>query len=244
MRDIPRRISFGLGRCNNKPVDHELFDSPLWAEAGLGHLKDLARAQLGTVGVATTNLDLFEDDTGWVWIGVHFGSRGLGHGTATHFLKLAGGRDGTDVAPALVDPETELGTRYLAGMELAGRYASAGREWVVDRVGELLGPQLMDMVHNHHNFAWRARHGDRMLWVVRKGATPAFPGQRGFVGGSMGDDAVIIRGVDGERSSVTLFSSVHGSVDCMGAGSQTKVYERANERLDRGQGDSTAWGRC
>jgi hypothetical protein len=28
--------------------------------------------------------------------------------------------------------------------------------------------------------------------VVRKGATPAFPGQRGFVGGSMGDDAMII----------------------------------------------------
>jgi hypothetical protein len=27
-------------------------------------------------------------------------------------------------------------------------------------------------------------------------ATPAFPGQRGFVGGSMGDDAVIIEGVD------------------------------------------------
>lgn len=30
--------------------------------------------------------------------------------------------------------------------------------------------------------------------VVRKGATPAFPGQKGFVGRSMGDDAVIGRG--------------------------------------------------
>ena len=55
------------------------------------------------------------------------------------------------------------------------------------------------MVHNHHNYAWRETHGGRDLWVVRKGATPAFPGQRGFVGGSMGDDAVIIEGVDSER---------------------------------------------
>jgi hypothetical protein len=27
----------------------------------------------------------------------------------------------------------------------------------------------------------------RFVWVVRKGATPAFPGQRGFVGGTMGE---------------------------------------------------------
>jgi RNA-splicing ligase RtcB len=35
----------------------------------------------------------------------------------------------------------------------------------------------------------------RDLWVVHKGAAPAFPGQRGFVGGSMGDDAVIVEGI-------------------------------------------------
>jgi hypothetical protein len=38
-----------------------------------------------------------------------------------------------------------------------------------------------DLAH----YAWRERHGEGDLWVVRKGATPAFPGQRGFVGGSM-----------------------------------------------------------
>ena len=39
--------------------------------------------------------------TGYVWIGVHFGSRGLGHKSATYFLKLAGGKDGMDVAPTV-----------------------------------------------------------------------------------------------------------------------------------------------
>src|SRR5262249_53545897 len=45
------------------------------------------------------------------------------------------------------------------------------------------------------------------LWVVRKGATPAFPGQRGFVGGSMGDDAVIIEGVDSPQARASLYST-------------------------------------
>ena len=49
-------------------------------------------------------------------------------------------------------------------------------------------------MHNHHNFAWREEHDGEELVVVRKGATPAFPGQKGFIGGSMGDDAVIVQG--------------------------------------------------
>src|SRR5437764_854002 len=132
------------------------------------------------------------DEEGFVWIGVHSGSRGLGHTSATRYLKAAGGKDGMNVPPAVIDEASELGQRYIAAMELAGRYAYAGREWVCERVRKIIGGSETDRVHNHHNYAWRERHGDRDLWVVRKGATPAFPGQRGFVGGSMGDDAVII----------------------------------------------------
>lgn len=29
---------------------------------------------------------------------------------------------------------------------------------------------------NHHNFAWQEEHDGESFWVVRKGATPAFPG--------------------------------------------------------------------
>ena len=46
---------------------------------------------------------------------------------------------------------------------------------------------------------------------MRKGATPAFPGQRGFVGGSMGDDAVILAGVESAASAASLYSTVHGA---------------------------------
>ena len=151
------------------------------------------------------------DEAGFVWIGVHFGSRGLGHGSATRYLKLAGGKDGMHVPPAVVDDDGELGARYIAAMQLAGRYAYAGREWVVERVRRIVGGAVTDSVHNHHNYAWRERHRDKDVWVVRKGATPAFPGQRGFVGGSMGDDAVIIEGVAGDLSPSSLYSTIHGA---------------------------------
>jgi tRNA-splicing ligase RtcB len=210
--DIARTVSFGLGRTNAEKVEHELFDSPLWQECReITQLKIMARDQLGTVGSGNHYVDLFADEDGFVWIGVHFGSRGLGHKTATRFLKLAGGKDGIDVAPAVLHQDSELGQRYLAGMTLAGWYAHAGREWVVERVRSLIGGAIVDTVHNHHNYAWRERHGERDLWVVRKGATPAFPGQRGFVGGSMGDDAVILKGVDGAQAAASFYSTVHGA---------------------------------
>ena len=212
LEKITSNVSFGLGRANKERVEHELFDSPLWHECEVvGRLKTMSREQLGTVGSGNHYVDLFEDEEGFVWIGVHFGSRGLGHKTATAFLKLAGGKEGIDVAPTLLHQDSDLGQQYLAGMTLAGQYAYAGREWVVERVRTIIGGEALDSVHNHHNYAWRERHGDRELWVVRKGATPAFPGQRGFVGGSMGDDAVILAGVESAASAASLYSTVHGA---------------------------------
>jgi tRNA-splicing ligase RtcB (3'-phosphate/5'-hydroxy nucleic acid ligase) len=116
-----------------------------------------------------------------------------------------------EVDPAVVAADSDIGQSYIAGIELGGQYAYAGREWVVERVRQIIGAAVTDSVHNHHNFAWRETHGDRKLWVVRKGATPAFPGQRGFVGGSMGDDAVILEGVESKASADSLYSTVHGA---------------------------------
>lgn len=82
---------------------------------------------------------------------------------------------------------------------------------MIERVRQIIGGTVTNKVHNHHNYAWREKHNGRDLWVVRKGATPAFPGQRGFVGGSMGDDAVILEGVDCPEAKSALYSTVHGA---------------------------------
>ena len=212
MDDVVRDISFGIGRVSKTRVDHELFDDPAWELEPMRGLKSTAADQLGTVGGGNHYVDLFADEQERIWAGVHFGSRGLGHKMATYFLKAAGGKDGMDVPPTVVDEKSAIGQDYLAGMHLAGRYAYAGREAVARHVVRgILGGQILEEVHNHHNFAWREKHNGDEYWIVRKGATPAFPGQKGFVGGSMGDDAVIIEGVDSPASREALFSTVHGA---------------------------------
>lgn len=228
LADVRRIISFGVGRANAERVEHALFDDgEAWRESDMEAYRQKAEAQLGTVGSGNHYVDLLEDEQGFVWIGVHFGSRGLGHTSATRYLKAAGGKDGMHVPPTVVAEESELGRRYIAAMELAGRYAHAGREWVVERVRRIIGGAVTDAVHNHHNYAWRETHGGRDLWVVRKGATPAFPGQRGFVGGSMGDDAVILEGVDTPQSRAALYSTVHGAGRLFGRKEAHRRFNRA-----------------
>ncbi len=212
MDDIIRDISFGVGRVNNTPIDHPLFENDLWNQTPFKDWKKMAMDQLGTVGSGNHYVDVFYDQSGAIWVGVHFGSRGLGHKTATHFLKAAGGKDGMDVDPCVVTDSSEIGIDYLAGMDLAGQYAYAGREYVARHVVKnILGGNIVEEIHNHHNYAWKENHYGEDYWVVRKGATPAFPGQKGFVGGSMGDCSVILEGVDSEASKEALYSTVHGA---------------------------------
>lgn len=209
--DIAKVVSFGIGRKNTTRVDHELFDSYLWHVAGVSDLKTLAESQLGTVGSGNHYVDLLVDGEGYVWIGVHFGSRGLGHKITTKYLGLIGAKDSMQDPPALIEAETDLGRGYMAGVNLGGMYAYAGREWVVEAVRKIIGGNVLFTVHNHHNFCWKENHFGQDMYVVRKGATPAFPDQYGFVGGSMGDNAVILKGVAGELATTSMFSTVHGA---------------------------------
>lgn len=217
MNEIQSKISFGMGRRNEEKVEHELFDDSSWTDIDvLRGLRDKAVSQLGTVGSGNHYVDIFCDERNRIWVGVHFGSRGLGHSIATHFIKAGGGKDGVHAEPVVFDEHSDLGQQYLQCMALAGRYAYAGRDWVCQRVAKILRANILEEIHNHHNFAWKERHFDKDLWVVRKGATAAFPGQKGFVGGSMGDISVILEGVEEPESQATLYSTIHGAGRAMG----------------------------
>jgi tRNA-splicing ligase RtcB len=218
MDQVWKEISFGIGRKNATPVEHPLFDiGSLWSLEANKDLKKLAADQLGTVGSGNHYVDIFEDELERIWVGVHFGSRGLGHKTATWFLNAGGAKDDMDGEPLVLSMDSDLGSQYQIAMSLAGMYAYAGRDWVCSKVASIIGAPIVEEVHNHHNYAWKEKHGGKDLWVVRKGATPAFPGQKGFVGGTMAEPAVIIEGVeDGFGSEVSLYSTVHGAGRVMG----------------------------
>ncbi len=220
MDEIFRQIGFGIGRPNPKPVDHPVLEHIAHASFKPQRaLLPLAAEQLGTVGSGNHFIDLFEDEEGWLWVGVHFGSRGFGHKTTTGFIALSKGKrfdehvpeGGMYAPPILFDARSELGQDYLAAIQLAGEYAYAGRDLVVDKVLEILGAKAVFEVHNHHNFLWEEVHFGQKYYVVRKGATPAFPGQYGFIGANMADISVIIRGVESPKSKQGLYSTVHGA---------------------------------
>jgi tRNA-splicing ligase RtcB len=246
MDRIFAEISFGMERGVGHAADHPVIDKIREAEfEPQRKLLDAAAKQLGTVGGGNHYVDLFEDaNTGRLWIGVHFGSRGFGHRTATGFLAMAQGmpfdpdarrRLGMKVAdgemeapPDVLRLDSNVGYAYMAAMRLAGEYAYAGREVVVRQVLDILGAEPVgEAVHNHHNFAWMEEHSGEAFCVIRKGATPAFPGQKGFVGATMDEPAVILEGVESDTSRLALFSTVHGAGRQM---SRTKAAGKSRKR--------------
>jgi len=126
----------------------------------------------------------------------------------------------------VLDAASDLGTQYVLAMQLGGAYAYAGRDWVCGRVAALLGANIVEEIHNHHNYAWVEEHNGEKLWVVRKGATPAFPGQKGFVGGTMAENAVILEGVANDDSQYSLCSTVHGAGRVMGRAEAAGSFDR------------------
>lgn len=247
MDEIFARISFGVGRNNAEPVDHPVLDVIARTEFGpQRRMVQMARNQLGTVGAGNHYVDLFAGEDGFLWVGVHFGSRGFGHKTASGFLALAAGRefdergpDGEmDAPPVLFAVDSELGQEYIAAMGLAGDYAYAGRDVVVAKVLGILGAEATHEVHNHHNFAWREHHLGTDAWVIRKGCTPAFPGQEGFVGATMGEPSVILRGTEASAGAALLRSTVHGAGRVM---SRTKAAGRMGNRAECTHRDCSFW---
>lgn len=212
--EIVKTISFGVGRTNNSPVEAEFLDTDAnWNNEALVGLKDLAASQLGTVGSGNHYVDVFKDQDDFVWVGVHFGSRGLGHKATSHFLKKLKAGQNMDSDPCLVDMDSDVGQNYLEAMMLGGQYAYAGREWVCDTVAKIIqgSGEVIDTVHNHHNFAWVEEHDGHDYFVVRKGSTPAFPNQRSFIGSNMADVSVIVRGLDTPQAKENMYSTIHGA---------------------------------
>ncbi len=253
--EVAAQVQFGIGKNTHAADkgDHPLFLDDRWdvfreaaGKQEMDKLRSMARGQLGTVGSGNHYVDIFAEcvdvtdvvqDDAPVWIGVHFGSRGFGHKTATGFMNLTRdveffgrtkkGEVNEDI-PVLIEANSDLGALYANAMNLAGDYAYAGRDYVVNQVLSILGAEANKDIHNHHNYAWLEEHSGEKLWVVRKGATPLHPGQESFIGGSMCDPAVIVRGKTtptgviaqgAERTQEqidSLFSTVHGAGRVMG----------------------------
>jgi tRNA-splicing ligase RtcB len=248
---IERETRFGIGARFRDPREHGVLDRDWAVSPVTAQVKDKAWSQLGTSGsgnhfVEFGELEVFGNEAGdlglapgrYLTLLSHSGSRGAGATVAGHYSKLA--RRLHPELPkhlehlAWLDLGTEEGQEYWAAMELMGHYASANHELIHRHVAEHLGVEVLAGVENHHNFAWKERHGDRDVVVHRKGATPAGRGVLGVIPGSMADPAYVVRG---KGSDDALHSAAHGAGRVMSRTQAKKTldWSNANQLLrDRG----------
>jgi tRNA-splicing ligase RtcB len=227
-KDILKRSTFfGLGAANDQEYDHPVMHEDWSIMPFSEHLVNQARKQLGTSGGGNHFAEFGECD-GMVALMTHSGSRRTGMDVCNYFSAIAADERPEYGKLAWLDLDSRHGQEYWAALELMGRYAAANHELIHDRVTKLLGVRRLDHVENHHNFAWKEKHGGQEVVVHRKGATPAHAGTMGVIPGSMGTAAYIVRG-KGNPSS--LCSASHGAGRLMSRGEGHRTFDWDAERL-------------
>ncbi len=180
---------------------------------------------------------------GQITVMIHTGSRGLGHQVCTDFLRSTESalkRYGITVPDrqlACAPVESPEARAYLGAMRAAANFAFGNRQvlthWTRGVLHDVLGvaADSVRVVYDlAHNIAKEEEHDvdgrRRRVFVHRKGATRAFPGQPVIVPGDMGRYSFLLRG------SETAMRETFGST-CHGAGrlmSRTAAVKAARGR--------------
>jgi tRNA-splicing ligase RtcB len=151
------------------------------------------REQLGSLGGGNHFIELQRSEqTGTLFVQVHTGSRGFGHGLATNYFEMAREEHPEllkDIDLGFFTPESRHYRDYLNAVAAGGNYAILNRLVIFEQVSEafreVFGEELELIYEISHNLVQRERHpefGD--VWVHRKGATRAFPAGHPFLKGS------------------------------------------------------------
>ena len=185
-----------------------------------------ALRQIGTLGGGNHFIEIQKGSDGRIWIMVHSGSRNIGKQVADHY-NLAAVRNAekwdTGVPKAwqlaCLPEGSKEAKQYQGEMQFCVDFAFNNRKLMMDRILEILSVQYKGdiafdpMVNIAHNYAARENHYHRSLFVHRKGATRALPGQTGIIPGSQGSASYVVRGKGNPQS---FMSCSHGAGRRMG----------------------------
>jgi len=179
--------------------------------------------QLGSLGTGNHFLELCLDEKDCVWLMLHSGSRGVGNRIGTYFIELAK-KDMRQHIKNLPDKDLayfEEGTKhfedYVQAVHWAQLYASSNRSAMMSLFLETLRhpkfrlPEFQvrqKAVNCHHNYVEKEEHFGDWVYVTRKGAVSARPGQLGIIPGSMGTKSYI---VEGKGNPESFHSCSHGA---------------------------------
>lgn len=187
--------------------------------------------QIGSLGSGNHFIELQRSkQTGTLFVQVHTGSRGFGHGLAEHYFSVAKAEQPERIAhldEAWFAPDSPGRRDYLNAVAAGGNFAIVNRlvisEAITAAFQEVFRAPLELVYEISHNLVqreWHPEFGD--VWVHRKGATRAFPaghpqlvgtpweatGHPVLIPGSNRDWSYILRPAD---SAVSGFTVNHGA---------------------------------
>ncbi|MBD1537660.1 RtcB family protein [Arthrobacter sp. S13_S34] len=224
--DIERAIPLSAGHNNGtvqataEPRIAEL--KQLAARAGFNPAQYVEKwdLQLGSLGSGNHFIEVCADEADAVWLFLHSGSRGIGNKIAQHHIGVAQHVMAKkqihlpDPDLAYLEEGTPQFARYIAELRWAQHFALLNREEMMDRVRAQFGRwvdgtvQELERVNCHHNFTQQEVHYGKSVWVSRKGAIKAAPGDPGLIPGSMGTSSYVVEGLG---NAASLNSSPHGA---------------------------------
>jgi tRNA-splicing ligase RtcB len=150
--------------------------------------------QLGSLGGGNHFIELQESiEAGTLFVQVHTGSRGFGHGLATNYFELARAERPdviTNLDLGYFTPDSVHHRAYLNAVAAGANFAIVNRMVIAEEVGaafeETFGEPLELVYEISHNLVQRETHPEfGEVHVHRKGATRAFPAGHPALAGTM-----------------------------------------------------------
>ena len=150
--------------------------------------------QLGSLGGGNHFIELQREvNSDELFVQVHTGSRGFGHGLATNYFELARAerpKEIRDIDLGYFTPDSKHYRAYLNAVAAGGNYAILNRLIIFEQVAEAFRETFdsdLELIYEiSHNLVQKECHPEfDDVWVHRKGATRAFPAGYPLLRGTM-----------------------------------------------------------
>lgn len=209
--EIYNAIPSGTAKFQKQIIPSSLNENILTPEAQIIFHKRAGFKNLGTLGSGNHFIEIGYDINYKVWIIIHSGSRGVGHGIASHYMKVASNSIKAKEGHYPLSVHSVIGKRYINDMEFCLKFALENRLIMAREAIKVMqmfisGERdydipLINRNHNHCTY-------NNGLYIHRKGATHAEEGMTGIIPGNMKDGSFIVQGLGNPDS---LYSSSHGA---------------------------------
>jgi len=235
-RALRKKVPVGEGKAHQKMQDWDGFEKyldemrfpPTWYT---GEKWMWFKRSLGTLGGGNHFLELqstvTHDDKEHVGLMLHSGSRNLGstvcdyhHNVAKEMCRKYHAKLPNEHCSFLPVDSPE-GQDYINDMNFCLDYAKESRRRMMKAFKEVFADEVLQWLSDgeegylfqgeldvHHNYAALENHLGKNVWLHRKGAISAKPGELGIIPGSQGSHSYIVKGFGNVQS---FMSCPHGA---------------------------------